>query len=614
MADIELGTIVYYKTEIDDMLDTEATRVNTALDAKADADRIGAPAGMASLDELGKINRLQIPFSTLLESGDSTNNSTVMTPERTLYQIEQKTVPVSKIGAANGVAPLGADSLVPEQYLPPARVYKTYVVDTLVEMYALPTLYTVYEGDRAIVTAEVDTNLNGEYVANVNTPSSGDWKHLPTLSAVSSVNGMTGNVTITSVAESAQNSLDITALNTEVDVLTELVDTRHTIVSLGATNIDTVVTIGTYKATTGLPDGLTESLIEVMADKRTVASGGYMQRLLDNIGGVYATRTTVDNGATWSAWSYVIADTTSPYYDYEPQGSQPTSKAGRLYFDDTKDTLAYFASVDLQPIELGTTQHVKVYNNTGTQINKGTPIRYGGSVVDGVPTVAKADAAVFSTAESQGMAMHNIPNGTVGYVATFGVIYDVDTSEFTTGDVLYVANTGGLSTTPGTVEAIAGYVLESAVNGKMFSYPRCIDTPTASGHLQKNPTILNLTTSPLDVTAYDVNGASHIAASMVNGTYTATYDGNYKVEVVIDGISDTINREVTIQLMKNTTNVLNYGFATNVGTNNRGSASFSYTLDLAEGDTVSLKLVADGIMAYSLSVLQFTIKSNKLEV
>lgn len=614
MADIELNTIVYYKTEIDSMMDAEATRVNAELDGKADADRIGAPSGIASLGVDGKLDRIEIPFATLEESGDETSEYTVMSPKRVLYQIDQRTVSASKIGAANGVAPLGADGIVPATHLPPTRVYKTYVVAALAEMYALPTSNTIYEGDRAIVTGEVDTNLNGEYVAGIDTPSSGDWKHLPTLSAVTSVNGMTGNVTVSTTSQGDQNAADINALELALDVVDSKVDDRHTIISLGATNIDDVTTVGLFRVTTGLPDGLTESLLEVMMDKRTVVSGGYRQKLLDNADGIYATRTTIDDGATWSAWDYDVFDISSAYYDFEPQEVQPTTKAGRVFFDSAKNTLSYYASVDLQPIDLGTQQHLKVYNNTGAQIPKGSPIRYGGSVVGGVPTVAYADASSFSTANCQGMAMHDIPNGTVGYVATFGVIYDVDTTAYPTGSVVYVAEGGGLTTTPPSIEALAGYVITSAVDGQLFMYSHPIDSPSANGHLQKNAAVLNLSTTPINVVNYDVNGKSQIESSLVNGTYTAMYDGNYKVELVIDGLSDTSNREVEIQLYKNATKILDYGFATNIGANKRGSASFSYTLDLVAGDTLSLKLVADGLMVFSLNVLQFTIKSNKLEV
>jgi hypothetical protein len=84
--------------------------------------------------------------------------------------------------------------------------------------------------------------------------------------------------------------------------------------------------------------------------------------------------------------------------------------------------------------------------------------------------------------------------------------------------------------------------------------------------------------------------------------------------VLIDGLSDTINREVTVQLVKNSGVILEYGFATNVGATNRGSASFEFTTDLLVGDVVSVRLVADGLMAYSLNMLQFTLISNKLEV
>ena len=212
----DYSLVIYNKTQIDTTLLAETTRVNGELALKSLKADEGSPSGIATLDATGKVEVVQLPLSSLAESGDAANSTTLITPERLNYQIGVQTVSVDKIGAALGIAPLGLDSIIPDAYLPPARTVATYVVEDLATMYLLPTLHTVLEGDRAVVTNEptdVGGDLNGEWVAAANAPSSVQWAHLPNVNAVSSVNGQTGVVSVTTVAESALNKIDI-ATNT----------------------------------------------------------------------------------------------------------------------------------------------------------------------------------------------------------------------------------------------------------------------------------------------------------------------------------------------------------------------------------------------------------------
>lgn len=216
----DYSTIIYNKTEIDAYNTAEQTRVNDELSNRVHTSSLGSPNGTATLDENGKVKYLELPIASVSESEDANNNTTVISPERLHYQISARTISSDKIGASNGIAPLGADSLVPSIYLPAIPAHQTIVVLTLQDMYDLPLTRTVTEGDRAIVTSEptdVNGDKNGEYVANISTPSSTDWSKLPNLSLVDSVNGQTGNVVITSIAESATNTADIVSIKARMD-------------------------------------------------------------------------------------------------------------------------------------------------------------------------------------------------------------------------------------------------------------------------------------------------------------------------------------------------------------------------------------------------------------
>jgi hypothetical protein len=93
------------------------------------------------------------------------------------------------VGAANGVAPLGADSRIPSAYLPAIAVTDTFVVGSQAAMLAL----TAETGDVA-----VRTDSNTSFILRGTNPTVlGDWQQLLTPGdAVLSVNGMTGVVTI----------------------------------------------------------------------------------------------------------------------------------------------------------------------------------------------------------------------------------------------------------------------------------------------------------------------------------------------------------------------------------------------------------------------------------
>lgn len=90
-------------------------------------------------------------------------------------------------GQPNGLTPLGSDSKIPSQYLPPLAITSTFVVNSQAAQLALDA----QEGDVA-----VRTDLSKNYIHNAGTTGTmADWTELLTPAApVQSVNGQTGNV------------------------------------------------------------------------------------------------------------------------------------------------------------------------------------------------------------------------------------------------------------------------------------------------------------------------------------------------------------------------------------------------------------------------------------
>lgn len=86
---------------------------------------------------------------------------------------------------------------------------------------------------------------------------------------------------------------------------------------------------------------------------------------------------------------------------------------------------------------------LEVRNVTGATIAKGTPVYITGYTTK--PTVAKSDSDNLATFPVLGITQAAIATATDGVVVISGVFENINTSSFTAGNVLYVANNGGLT-------------------------------------------------------------------------------------------------------------------------------------------------------------------------
>lgn len=108
----------------------------------------------------------------------------------------------SEKGAVNGVATLDAGGVIPTAQLPALAITSVYVVANQAARLAL----TAQEGDVAIQT---DNSLT--YILSTNSPSvNADWKVITAAGAVTSVNGQTGVVSLTTTNISEGTNLYFT--------------------------------------------------------------------------------------------------------------------------------------------------------------------------------------------------------------------------------------------------------------------------------------------------------------------------------------------------------------------------------------------------------------------
>jgi len=113
-------------------------------------------------------------------------------------------------------------------------------------------------------------------------------------------------------------------------------------------------------------------------------------------------------------------------------------------------------------------------NDTGSQINAGTPVYVSGYYSNnGKSLIAPAIGNDATKMPAVGILANNLTDGSEGHVHVFGEVPRIDTSSFSVGDTVYVDSTGGLTNTrPTGVEELVqniGRVLRSDENqGKIL--------------------------------------------------------------------------------------------------------------------------------------------------
>jgi hypothetical protein len=120
-------------------------------------------------------------------------------------------------------------------------------------------------------------------------------------------------------------------------------------------------------------------------------------------------------------------------------------------------------SVDLLLTELQVPNlPLNVKNNNAFTLTKGTPVYING--YDVFPTVGKSISSDIQTFPVIGLIKSNITNGSSGEVIIVGLLENIDTSLFSSGDYLYVGESGGLvNTRPSNGSSVIAIVGKSSL-------------------------------------------------------------------------------------------------------------------------------------------------------
>ena len=174
-----------------------------------------------------------------------------------------------------------------------------------------------------------------------------------------------------------------------------------------------------------------------------------------------------------------------------------------------------------------------VANSTGSTISKGKAVYINGAS-GGVPTVALARANSTSTSPAHYLVLDDILNGASGYAMRMGIINNVDTSAFTSGDALYLSTStaGALQNTRPSgastfVNRIGTVLISNASTGsiEVSITPINLGMETGTGTLVSGATgsgfTVDLGTSTVSGILGSVNGGTGNGFTKFSGAATS---------------------------------------------------------------------------------------------
>lgn len=266
--------------------------------------------------------------------------------------------------------------------------------------------------------------------------------------------------------------------------------------------------------------------------------------------------------------------------------------------DDTSPSLGGSLTLDQHDI------NVQVRNDSGSDINAGTPVYIAGyHAGSSKPLIAPADASSTSTMPAFGIVENTITNGNEGVVAVLGIVAGLDTTSpvsFSVNDIVYVGSGGGLTNVRPTglndqIQNLGKVTKVHASNGRilLLGAGRANDVPNSANFNTVSITNTSTDDSLLITTTEDSSTAAPVltfkrnSSSPLNGDYL----GQLKFKGENDADQEVIYAKVTAKIsdVTDTTEDGLLEFALRkAGSNNIGMRLTSTDLKLLNGTEMDM--------------------------
>ena len=252
----------------------------------------------------------------------------------------------------------------------------------------------------------------------------------------------------------------------------------------------------------------------------------------------------------------VSALTVTNYIDYTTE-TKPSAISGRTYFDVDENALSYFPQTPANDvtINIGQESVIRVHNNTGVQINNGEVCHITSEEpsVNGVPSVVLAIATGSTTTGSRylvsGVATHDIPNGTEGFITEFGLVRDLNITGVTEGTEIYLSETtpGAFRYSAPDIEfrrSVVGYVVTTGTTtGKIL-----VEITNEVGFSELSESLLSVVTENNSST-----GTRNGGEITINSGDNTLFDISSGSGIIVDNYTDPNDPTITNVVWDNIT-------------------------------------------------------------
>lgn len=244
------------------------------------------------------------------------------------------------------------------------------------------------------------------------------------------------------------------------------------------------------------------------------------------------------------------------YIDFDRNSGNPL-QVGRMFYSEVDDTLN-IAQKNSVTQQIGEEIFIQVTNSTGSTILNGSLVGLTGSGT--TVSLYNANGSV-PPMYVLGVATHDIPSGARGRLTQFGRVRDVNTSSFSTGDILYANPSilGGLTTTKPTSPNVVipvGVVVQSAVLGQIFVRPMLEQKRDFGAFAKTNSATLPATNTATPITlnsTISANGVT-LSGSQVQVTQSGLY--SFSVSFQLAATSSSV-KDVYLWFRKNGVDLAN---------------------------------------------------------
>lgn len=135
--------------------------------------------------------------------------------------------------------------------------------------------------------------------------------------------------------------------------------------------------------------------------------------------------------------------------------STPAYVQGQLVYDTGNESLTFMNNDSNISLQVGQEEWTRVINQTGSTITNGSAVYFNGASST-YPTIALARADAGATTIVAGLATEDIPNNTIGFITTLGVVHGINTAAYAPGTTVFLsATTSGAFASASPVSSFA---------------------------------------------------------------------------------------------------------------------------------------------------------------